>query len=130
MRSYPNRFSFHRGAELLSRKCIHQGVHSKVCPWYGNKQGFSGTKRKNRFHLQNFNLDSITVCPNGYPFAGTPLQTENDKKLYLNSLEDLAFGQHGHGAPYIDYANHYILVIDLTTTQEASLHYLYAEITN
>ena len=93
-------------------------------------EAFLGAKRVNPFHFQKFNLNSITVYRNGYPVAGTPLQTENDKKLYLNSLEALAFGQHGHGVPYNDYANHYILVFDLTSTQQASHDYLYPELTN
>ena len=93
-------------------------------------EAFLGAKSVNPFHFQKFNLNSITVYRNGYPVAGTPLQTENDKKLYLNSLEALAFGQHGHGVPYNDYANHYILVFDLTSTQQASHDYLYPELTN
>ena len=93
-------------------------------------EAFLGAKRVKPFHFQIFNLNSITVYRNGYPVAGTPLQTENDKKLYLNSLEALAFGQHGHGIPYNDYANHYILVFDLTSTQQASHDYLYPELTN
>ena len=45
--------------------------------------------------------------------------------LYLNSLKALAFGQHGHRIPDNDYAIHYILVLDLTRTQQASHVYLY-----
>ena len=93
-------------------------------------EAFLGAKRVNPFQFQKFNLNSITVYRNGYPVAGTQLQTENDKKLYLNSLEALAFGQHGHGVPYNDYANHYILVFDLTNTQQACHDYLYPELTN
>ena len=89
-----------------------------------------GAKRVNLFHFQKFNLNSITVYYNGYPVAGTPLQTENDKKLHLNSLEALAFGQHGQGVPYNAYANHYILVFDQTSTQQGSHDYLYPELTN
>lgn len=91
---------------------------------------FLGSKTVNPFHYQKFNLDNITVYRNGYPVAGTPLLTENDKKLYLNSLEALAFQHHGHGVPYEDYMNHYILVFDLTSTQQASHDYLYPELTN
>ena len=93
-------------------------------------EAFLGAKRVNLFHFQKFNLNSIKVYRNGYPVAGTPLQTENDKKLYLNSLEALAFGQHGHGVPYNDYANRYNLVFDLTSTEQASDDYLYPQLTN
>ena len=79
-------------------------------------EAFLGAPHVNTFHFQKFNLNSITGYRNGYLVAGTPLQTENDKKLDLNSLEALAFGQHFHGVPYSDYATHYIQMFDLTST--------------
>ena len=91
---------------------------------------FLGAKRENPFHFRKFDLDSITVLRNGYPIAGTPLQTDNDKKQYLNSLEALAFRSHGHGIPIDDFPDHYVLVFDLTRTQQASHDYLYPELTN
>ena len=91
---------------------------------------FLGAKRENPFHFRKFDLDSITVLRNGYPIAGTPLQTDNDKKLYLNSLEALAFSSHGHGISIDDFPDHYVLVFDLTSTQQASHDYLYPELTN
>ena len=92
--------------------------------------GFLGAKRTNPFHYQKFDLNSITVYRNGYPVAGTPLETDNDKKVYLNSLEALAFEQHGHGIPFEDYSNHYLMVFDMTSTQQASHDYLHPELTN
>ena len=94
------------------------------------KEAFLGSKRGDRFHFQKFSLNSIIFYRNSYPFAGTPLETESVKKLYLNSLEAQAFGQHGHGVPHNDYANHYILVFDLTSTQQRCPDHLYPELTN
>ena len=93
-------------------------------------KAFLGSKDANPFHFQKFNLESITVYRNGYPIAATPLQTDDDKKLYLNSLEALAFESHGHGVPFSDFTDHYVLVFDLTSTQQASHDYLYPELTN
>ena len=75
-------------------------------------EAFLGAKQVNPFHFQKFNLNSITDYRN------------------VNSLEALAFGQHGHGVPHNDYANHYISVFDLTSTQQASHNYLYPQLTN
>ena len=44
-------------------------------------EAFPGAKRLNLFHFQKFKINSITVYPKGYPVTGTPVQTENDKKL-------------------------------------------------
>ena len=37
---------------------------------------------------------------------------------------------HGHGVPFSDFPNHYVLVFDLTSTKQASHDYLYPELTN
>ena len=90
---------------------------------------FLGSKLSNLFRFQNFNLSSITVFRNGFPFAGTLLASDNDKNLYWNSLEALAFSHHGHGIPFTQFANHYFMVIDLTSTQQALHDFLYPELT-
>ena len=43
---------------------------------------------------------------NGRPIAGTPLKTDTDKKMYLNSMGAVAFHEHGHGISFEEYANH------------------------
>ena len=53
--------------------------------------GFVGAKTTNPFHYQKFGLRSITVYRNGHSIAGTPLETDTDKKMYLNSMGALAF---------------------------------------
>lgn len=111
--------------DIFNREPIRRFAFAMI-----TNQAFLGAKRSNPFHFQKFNLDSIIVYRNGYPVAGTPLQTEDDKKLYLNSLEALAFENGGHGIPLADYTNHYIIVFDLTSTQQASHDYLYPELTN
>ena len=55
---------------------------------------------------------------------------KNEKRVYLSSMEALAFGYHGHGIPFTDYIQHFIIVFDLTSTQQASHDYLYPELTN
>ena len=50
--------------------------------------------------------------------AGTPLITDADKKIHLNSLEALAFGHLGHGIPDSDYSNQYLVVFDLSQYSE------------
>ena len=91
---------------------------------------FLGAKTENSFHFRKFDLESITVFHSGYPIAGTPLLTDDDKNLYLISIEALAFHSHGHGVPFDGFSDHYVLVFDLTSTQQTSHNYLYPELTN
>ena len=66
----------------------------------------------------------------GYPIAGTPLATDDLKRVYMSTMDALAFGHHGHGITFADYANHFVMVFDLTSTQQASHDFLYPELTN
>ena len=70
-------------------------------------KAFLDSQGGNFFHFQ-VNLESTPVYRNSYPFAASPLQTDNDKELYLNSIEALAFENHGHGVPFADFPYHYI----------------------
>ena len=88
-----------------------------------------GGKTLNPFLFQKFKLATKTVYPNGYPVVGTLLQTDDDKKLYTNSLEALAFGLHGHGIQFNMFTHHYFMVLDMTqccqkmqNTQTLELH--------
>ena len=92
--------------------------------------GFVGAKTMNPFHNQNFGLRSITVYRNGHPIAGTPLETDTDKKMYLNSMGALAFHEHGQRISLEEYATHYLLVFDLTSTHQASPDYLHPGLTS
>ena len=47
--------------------------------------------------------------------TGTPLQTADDKKLYLNALEALSVGHHGHEIPFNKFTDHYFMVFDITS---------------
>ena len=91
--------------------------------------GFVGAKTTNPFHYQKLGLRSITVYRNDHPFAGTPLETDTNKKIHLNSMGALAFHEHGHGISIEEYASHYVLVFDLTSTHQASHDYLLPELT-
>ena len=45
-------------------------------------------------------------------------------------MDALAFGHHGHGIPFADYANLFLMMFNLTSTQQASHDFFYPELTN
>ena len=58
------------------------------------------------------------------------MATDDIKRVYLATIDALAFGHHVHGIPFADYSNHLVMVFDLTSTQQASHDFLYPELTN
>lgn len=91
---------------------------------------FAGTNNLNPFHYEKSGLREITVYRNGFAIVGTPLSTVDDKRLYFNSMGALAYMDDGHGITLGEYPNHYVMVFDLTSTQEATHDFIHPELTN
>ena len=91
---------------------------------------FIGTNNINPYHYQKFDLSENTVFRNGFATAGTPMLTNDKKRLYYNSMIALAYDRSGHGIPLSDFAHHFIMVFDLTSTQEATHDFIHPELTN
>ena len=62
--------------------------------------------------------------------ADSPISTADDKLLYFNTISDLAYIDNGHGISLTDYPNHFIMVFDLTSTQQASHDFIHPELIN
>ena len=64
------------------------------------------------------------------PRCRQPINTAYVKRLYFNTMSDLAFIDNGHGISMSEYPNHFIMVFDLTSTQQASHDFIHPELTN
>ena len=93
-------------------------------------EAFIGKTDVNPLHFSKNDLAEVTIYRNGFPTAGTPISTEDDKRLYFNSMGALAYVEYGHGIPLSEFQNHYIMVFDLTSTQEATHDFIHPELTN
>ena len=91
---------------------------------------FIGTNTLNPFSYQKFDMNEIIIYHNGFTTAGTPMSTTDNKRLYYNSMAAQAYVENGHGISLSDFPNHYIMVFDLTSTQEATHDFLHPELTN
>ena len=91
---------------------------------------FIGTKTANKFHYQKIGLREITIYRSNFATSGTPMSTTDNKRFYYNSMSALAYVENGHGIPLSEFANHYIMVFDLTSTREATHDFIHPELTN
>ena len=89
-----------------------------------------GSKLLNPFHYRKFNLEQFCIYRNGLPVADSPISTDDSKRVYFNTMSDLAYIDNGHGISLEDYPNHFIMVFDLTSTQQASHDFIHPELTN
>ena len=58
------------------------------------------------------------------------MSTTENKRLHYNSMAALAYVENGHGVTLSDFPNHYIMMVDLTSTQEATHDFIHPELTN
>ena len=91
---------------------------------------FLGTNRTNPFHYQKFGLEQVTLRRNGLPIASTPISTQDQKRLFFNTLSALGLLHCGLGITLDNYQQHFIMCFDLTSTQQAAHDFLHPELTN
>ena len=106
---------------------MRENQSAAIC--LNTNEAFLGNNRQNPFHLRKFNLEQIYVYRNGLPVADSPISTADDKRLYFNTISDLAI-DNGHGISLTEYPNHFVMVFDLTSTQQASHDFIHPELTN
>ena len=87
-----------------------------------------GNNRLNSFHYWKFGLEQIYVYRNGWPVADSPKPTDDDKRLYFNTIFDLAYIDNGHGIKLSENPNHFLMVFDLTSTQQASHDFIHPKL--
>ena len=74
------------------------------------------------FSYQKFGVQRVEIQRgNGVPLAGTPLDTGINVRLYYNTITAPGFTKSGNGIRLEEFEdNHFILVFDLTSTEETS----------
>ena len=93
-------------------------------------EAFLGSKQLNPFHFRKFNLEQICIYRNVLPVADSPINTADVKRLYFNTMSDLAYIDNGHGISLSEHPNHFFMVFDLTSTQQASHDFILPEFTS
>ena len=82
---------------------------------------FRGSYSTNPFDYQKFDLKRIEIVRgNGLPNAGTPIDTEDNTRLYYNTMTALGFKNGGNKISLDGFENKYMSTFDLTSSQEAS----------
>ena len=62
--------------------------------------------------------------------ASTPISTDDNKRIFFNTLTALGLLHCGLRITLDNYQQHFIMCFDLTSTQQAALDFLHPELTN
>ena len=89
--------------DLFSREHIRRLV---IC--LNTNEAFLGSKQINLFQYRKFNLEQICIYQNALPIADGPINTTDVKRLYFNTMSDLAYIDNGHGISLSEYPYHFL----------------------
>ena len=84
---------------------------------------FTGHFQENPFHYQKFGLRKFRIVRGGRAIVS--LDTTNDCRAYVTTMKAMNFNEEIPALPNHQFQNHYILVFDLTSLQDAgeNIHY-------
>ena len=83
-----------------------------------------------RIHFISENLIWNKFISIEMPVADSQISTNHDKRLYFNTISDLAYIDNGHGISLTDYPYHFLMLFDLTSTQKTSHDLINPALTN
>ena len=70
--------------DIFSREPIR-----RLATCLNTNEAFLGNNRLNPFHYRKVGLEQIYIYRNGLPVADSPISTDDDKRLYFNTISDL-----------------------------------------
>ena len=87
---------------------------------------FTGIKASNPFHYRKFGLREVKITRGNQTLV--LLDTTHDSRSYVTTMKSLKFFEDGPDIKLSDFPNHYVLVFDLTSTQEAHVQMMYPDV--
>ena len=82
------------------------------------KSAFTGSYTKNPFWYQQFDLRQISIVRGGQPIV--TFDTADNCCLYMTTMKAMNFQDDIPSIPIDDFKDHYVLVFDLTSLQDAT----------
>ena len=87
---------------------------------------FTGHFQENPFHYQKFGFRELRIVRGGRAIVS--LDTTNDCRAYVTTMKAMSFNEEIPALPNHQFQNHYILVFDLTSLQDAGENVHYPEL--
>ena len=91
-----------------------------------SKSAFTGSFAENAFWYQQFNLRDIRLLRVGQPTVHH--DTTDNYRLYVTTMKIMNFQDDIPSIPIDNFRDHYVLVFDLTSLEDATEHCHYPEL--
>ena len=91
-----------------------------------SNSAFTGNFQENSFHYRKFGLRELRIVRGGR--AVVSIDTTNNCRAYVTTMKAMIFSEEIPALPNDLFADHYVLVFDLTSLQDAGKNVLYPEL--
>ena len=113
-----------RKNQFIQENIFNNALIRRVAIPMNTNSAFTGSFTENRFWYQQVDLRQFRLLRRGQPIVD--FDTADNSRLYVTTMKALNFQDDFPSIPIDDFRDHYVLVFDLTSMQDATenCHYL------
>ena len=112
-----------RQNQFIQENIFNNAAIRRIAIAMNTNSAFTGSFTENPFWYQQFDLRQIRILRGGQPIVD--FDTADNCRLYVTTMKEMNFQDDIPSIPIDDFKDHYVLVYDLTSMQDAteSCHY-------
>ena len=115
-----------RQNQFIQEKNFNNAFISRIAIAMNTNSAFTGSFTENPFWCQKFDLRQIRILRGGQPIVD--FDTADNCCLYATTMKTMNFQDDIPSVPIDDFKDHYVLVFDLTSMQDATENCHYPEL--
>ena len=112
--------------QFIQENVFNNAPIRRVCIAMNSNSAFTGTFDENPFHYRKFGLREIRIVRGNQPIV--LMDTTKDARVYVSTMKAMKYNDETPSIPFDKYKDHYMLVFDLTSLQDAADHIYYPEL--
>ena len=114
-----------RKNQFIQENTFNNAPIRRVAIAMNTNSAFTGSFTENPFWYQQFDLRRIRILRRGQPIVDS--DTADNCRQYMTNMKAMNFQDENPSIPIDDFKDHYVLVFDLTSMQDATEKYHYFE---
>ena len=115
-----------RQNKFIQENIFNNAPIRRIAIAMNTNSAFTGSFRENPFWYQQFDLRQIRILRGGQPFVD--FDTADNCRLNVTTMKAMNFQDDIPSIPIDDFKDHYVLVFDLTSMQDATENCRYPEL--
>ena len=112
--------------QFIQENILNNAPIRRIAIAMNTNSAFTGSFTENPFWYQQFDLRQITILRGGQPIVD--YDTSDKCRLYVTTMKAMNFQDDIPSIPTDNFQDHYVLVFDLTSMQDATEHCHYPEL--